>query len=202
MEKQEIEVKFFLKDIKVLEARLRSLNAELVSPRVLETNLRFDRPDGELRRTYQILRLRRDYETYLTYKEAAQVGKEVSARREIEFMVSDYDAARSFLMALGYETVMMYEKYRTSYRLDECLVELDEMPYGNFVEIEAADGSKIKPLAKKLSLDWEARSLDSYLVLFDVVCNKKRIHPKYLTFSELKGLNFNAEDFSLQPGDG
>jgi len=38
--------------------------------------------------------------------------------------------------ALGYAVYMMYEKYRTTFRLDNLEVVLDELPYGNFVEIE------------------------------------------------------------------
>jgi adenylate cyclase class 2 len=201
MEKQEIEVKFFIQDIKALEKRLNALRAGLVNPRVREINLRFDNPDGDLKRQHQVLRLRHDFDSYLTFKGATLEGQEVSMRHEIELKVSDFDAARNLLEALGFIVVMMYEKYRTSYRIDETIVVLDKMPYGNFAEIEGGDVASIASLAKKLGLNWETRCLDSYLMLFDKVCKRRGIHPKQLSFAEFEGMTFRAEDFGLKPAD-
>jgi len=60
----------------------------------------------------------------------------------------------------------MYEKYRTSYKLDGVLVTLDEMPFGNFSELEGPDAESIRRVAEKLGVNWEARIADSYTALF------------------------------------
>jgi adenylate cyclase class IV len=49
MNHQEIEIKFYVNDLKRLEARLLELGAVLIQPRVHESNVRFDLPDGSLR---------------------------------------------------------------------------------------------------------------------------------------------------------
>jgi adenylate cyclase class IV len=42
MNHQEIEIKFYVNDLKRLEARLLELGAFLIQPRVHESNVRFD----------------------------------------------------------------------------------------------------------------------------------------------------------------
>ena len=118
---QELEVKFYLDDLPSLEDRLKQLGARLVQKRVYESNLRFDTPDGDLTRSYQVLRLRQDTEARLTYKGPALNQGGVRARREIEFTVSDFKEARALLEALGYIISMIYEKYRATYELDGVL---------------------------------------------------------------------------------
>src|SRR5512138_679172 len=133
---QELEVKFFLAGRDALEARLRAAGARLKHPRVFESNLRFDRPDGSLARQRQVLRLRQDERVRVTFKGPAAAGQDVSDRAEIEFEASSFDNARALLEALGYRVSVMYEKYRTTYELGGCEVTLDELPYADFAEIE------------------------------------------------------------------
>lgn len=197
----EIEVKFFLDNRQNLEKRIQTFGAELLYPRIFETNLRFDTPEGELTNRHEVLRLRKDTISHLTYKGPASDNIDVSIRREIEFQVSDFEAASAFLEALGYQVRVKYEKFRTTYRLENCLVVLDEMPYGDFVEIEAANISLIKSLAKKLHLVWERRCLESYLALFERVRQRRALNTQHLTFIELAGLTFSADDFGLSAAD-
>lgn len=42
----------------------------------------------------------------------------------------------NLLQELGYVVSEVYEKYRTTYKLNVLQITLDEMPYGMFVEIE------------------------------------------------------------------
>jgi adenylate cyclase class 2 len=81
----------------------------------------------------------------------------VRLRQEIEFTVSDFEAARRFLEALGYHVALMYEKYRTTYDLEGVHITLDKMPYGNFIEIEGPDPASIRRINEQLGLDWEQR---------------------------------------------
>ncbi len=199
---QEIEAKFYVIDLTVLEQRLISLGAELVQERVFERNLRFDEADGKLRQLRHVLRLRKDTQNILTFKGAAEVGKDVSIRQEIEVVVDDFETTRRLLEALGFEVVMQYEKYRTTYRLMKTLVVLDELPYGQFIEIEGPNSSAIKKAASMLGLKWSARAATSYVYLFETLKNH---HPELtgqnLTFSDLKGLRCTADELGLHPAD-
>ena len=167
MKDHEIEVKFPVANLALVEARLQSLEAQLTQVRVQETNLRLDTSDQSLTRTLQVLRLRQDSQARVTYKGPGITRDGVRIRQEFEFAVSDFDAARNLFDALGYSVSMMYEKYRAMYDLDDVHVTLDEMPYGSFVEIEGPQPASIQIAAARLGLNWERRVLDSYTALFD-----------------------------------
>jgi adenylate cyclase class 2 len=190
---QELEVKFYIPDLAGLQARLEALGAQLVQPRVHETNLRFDTPAGELASGFRVLRLRQDAEARLTYKGPGSEQDGVRARLELEFTVSDFDMARRVLEALGYQVSVMYEKYRATYALKGVLVTLDEMPYGNFIEIEGPDGASIRQVAEGLGLDWEARILESYLVLFDRLRARLGLEFQHLSFANFEGVAVTGE---------
>jgi adenylate cyclase class 2 len=198
---QELEVKFYLASLKGLESRLQALGARLVQPRVREINLRFDTPVGDLTRSYRVLRLRQDTEARLTYKGPGQVQDGVRARQELEFTVSNFDTARALFEALGYQVSVMYEKYRATYTLDNVLVTLDEMPYGDFAEIEGPDGLSIRSAAEKLGLNWEVRILESYLILFDRVRTALGFAFRDLSFVNFEGMYVPAEALGVRTGD-
>jgi adenylate cyclase class 2 len=198
---QELEIKLYLSNLPALHSRLEGLGARLAQPRVHETNLRFDTPSGELTRTYQVLRLRRDTAARLTYKGPGENVGGVRARREIEFTVGDFEAARALIEALGYRVSLTYEKYRTTYQLEGALVTLDEMPYGNFAEIEGPDAGGIRSLAGKLGLDWEARVGESYTTLFEGLRNAMGLSFRDLSFANFAGLQVRPEDLGVRPAD-
>jgi adenylate cyclase class 2 len=200
---QEIEVKFFVKDLGKVEARLLELGARLLRPRVLELNLRYDRPDGSLRREHRVLRLRQSDDSRLTYKGPSSIVEGAMSRQEIEFSVGDFEAAKAFLEALDYQIVAIYEKYRTVYEIETpavskgtgCLIMLDELPYGNFVEIEGPEAVSIHTAADSLSLKWEAAITESYLALFERLRGKLGFTFRDLTFENFAGLNAPTVQF-------
>lgn len=200
-EGQELEVKFLVSSFEKIEQGLRSLGAKLTQPRQYENNLRFDTPDGKISHNMAALRLRQDDKARLTYKGPPLEEGGARLRQELEFVVSDSAMARRFLEALGYQVVVMYEKYRATYALDETLVTLDEMPYGLFIEIEGKDASRIQQVSRQLGLDWEKRCLDSYLMLFDRLRQALHFEFKDLSFANFSGRAVSPADFGLQPAD-
>ena len=194
---QELEVKFYVKNLLPFEQKLKQLNATLIQPRTHEINLRFDTPDQSLSRSYQVLRLRQDQEARLTYKGPGEVLEGVRIRREIEFSVSDFRSAQSFLEALGYQVIFMYEKYRSVYRFNDMLVMLDEMPVGYFLELEGANPEMILSTSQILGLRWETRILDSYTVLFDRVRQSCGLNVRDLSFDNFRGIEIKPEMMDL-----
>jgi adenylate cyclase, class 2 len=197
----EIEAKFYVKEMPFFENRLKSLGAVCTQSRVHEINLRFDFPDRSLSRDRRVLRLRKDNHSVLTYKGPADPTQPVSVRQEIEFEVDNFQTARHFLEALGYEVSVMYEKYRTIYKLDVVDVALDEMPYGNFIEIEGPDAASIQVAAAVLRLNWNTRCDDSYLSIFYRFCQKRGLKIENLSFQDLEGINISPDDLDLQFAD-
>lgn len=199
--KLEQEAKFYLNNIAALEKKLVILGAKQEQPRILEINLRFDTPDRRLSDRFQVLRLRQDERARLTYKGPSDPESEVSARDELEVEISDLSTAQSILEALGFEVMVIYEKYRAAYVLDTVEISLDEMPFGTFCEIEGPDSESIQMAADKLGLDWEARSKLSYLSLFNLIKQNLNLVIENLDFNSFYGLKIHPEDFGLIAAD-
>lgn len=201
MSEQEIEVKFIVGDLAKIEARLKELGGKLVQARTHEINLRFDNQDGDLRRTYQVLRLRQDTAARMTYKGPGVIQDGVRSRQELEFVVSDFSAARRFLEALGYAVAMIYEKYRAVYDLDGLHVALDELPYGKFVEIEGPDIPTLQAFNRHLGLDWNAAVTDSYTTLFDGLKQNLSLNFRDLIFENFQAVQVTPQDFGARLAD-
>ncbi len=201
MDGRETEVKFYVRDLPKIEASLIDMRARCIQPRVFETNLRFDLPDGSLRRDGRVLRLRQSSDIRLTYKGSSENRDGILTRNEIEFTVGDFESAREFLLGLGYRQTAVYEKYRTTYAIENLHIMLDELPYGSFVEIEGENETDIHKIADRLRLDWEAAIPASYLALFERICTDRGLDPAKLTFAALEGLSPEAKDIKVRAAD-
>lgn len=198
---QEIEAKFYVRDLKKIETCLQDLEARLIQPRVLETNLRFDLPGGGLRSEGRVLRLRQDTEARLTYKGAGKSEKGIVNRTEIEFVVDDFEKAKLFLEVLGYQKLLQYDKYRTTYEFEDCHIMLDELPYGNFVEIEGENTTAIHSAANKLGLNMQTAISESYSSLFEKVRRTLGLTFTDLTFANFAGIQVSPEHLQVQSAD-
>lgn len=162
-----------------------SLGGHLISPRILERNVRFDDATEKLQSDDRVLRLRQDRDTRLTYKE--KLGG-IETRLELEIEVDDFDKAQALLEALGYRPKMVYEKYRQIFELMGTHIMMDELPFGSFVEIEADSLDRVHEVAGKLGLSWEQRSQSTYLQLFDCLRGRRDLKFTDATFANFEGL--------------
>ncbi len=201
MDYQEKEVKFYLHDLEAMAARLEATGADLVRPRVLERNLRLDTADGTLSAEQRVLRLRQDDRVRVTYKDNTHTEDGVLVRTEIEFTADDLEVALKLFEALGYQVVVLYEKYRRVYRLGDVEVVLDEMPFGDFMEIEAPNTTLIEGVAQMLGLNWECRVIASYLGLFEVLKQHRDIDFRDLSFANFASLEISPDDLEVEPAD-
>ena len=198
---QETEAKFYIQDLGRIQRRLKDVDARLVQERVLETNIRFDLPNGNLRAEGRVLRLRYDTEAKLTYKGGGKNNQGVLSREEIEFVVGNFEKAKQFLEALGYQEVFIYEKYRATYEVDKTSIMLDELPYGNFMEIEGEKEETIRALSDKLNLNWDAAIERSYSALFDELRKTKNLSFRDLTFANFAKIKVNAAELGVAAAD-
>lgn len=198
---QETEAKFYVRDLGRILLRLERLGARLIQPRGLEANIRFDLPGSPLRAQGRVLRLRRDTAARLTYKGSSQNEEGVLSRQEIEFVVEDFEKAKRFLEALGYRQLVYYEKYRTTFEWNDTLIMLDELPYGNFVEIEGETVDVIRAVADQLSLKWEAAIATSYHALLDRARIALNLPVQDLSFAEFADIRVEAAHLGVVAAD-
>jgi len=201
MDDQEREIKLYIQDLPALAERLRISGAEQVRERILERNLRLDTPGNDLKAEGRLLRLRKDDQIRVTYKDRAKVEDGIIARREIEFIADDLEAARKLFEALGYQVIVVYEKYRAVFRMGDVMVALDELPYGNFVEIEAPNNTLIQGVVQMLGLDGSKAVGTNYLGLFDRLKAKLGLRFNDLIFENFTDLDVSPSELAVEPAD-
>lgn len=198
---QEIEVKFLIKDYERLMHKIQNLGLICARPRTHELNLRYDTPDQGLVSASQVLRLRKDDLARLTFKGPGKLQEDVLTRKEIEVVVSDFEATHRLLEALGYQVVLIYEKYRANYLIDTLILSLDETPLGVFVELEGESPAQVKSAAKLLGLDWEQRINLSYSALLGLYNRNTANSFRDLSFEVFQGLQVSSSELGLNYAD-
>jgi adenylate cyclase, class 2 len=201
MTDQETEVKFHVRNIKKIELRLLALGAELIQTRVHEINYRYDLPDGSLKSSGRVLRLRNDNRACLTFKGPSTLIDGIFSRQEFEFTVSSFETAQQFLRALGYVQILIYEKYRSTYEMKDCHIMLDELPYGDFVEIEGADTSTIREISSQIGLSFDSAVGAGYSRIFENYNSRYGFPASDLTFEAFNGKKPTAEELNVRAAD-
>lgn len=184
----ETEVKFYYPDLSAIASELIRAGAKVTTPRLYERNVRYEDSGETLTHNGVVVRLRQDYRARLTYKGPGKIVNGLKQRYEVEVEVSDFEAMSVILENLGYHPHMTYEKYRTTYELDGTEIVLDEMPYGNFVEIEG-DAHVIPQIITKLGLTGRTRYDQSYTGLFEIIKRNLDLDFPNLTFEDFDGID-------------
>jgi adenylate cyclase, class 2 len=186
----EIEAKMRVESFDPVRAKLREGGASGPAEH-FEVNTFFDTEDRSLLAADEGLRLRRDKDVaagsekhVITYKGPRQHGP-LKSREEVEVGVSDSAAASLLLERLGYLRTLSFEKRRESWKLDNCKVELDEVPHlGRFVEVEGPDESSVMKVREKLGLASRPIVKSSYIALLMSYLQERGRATKTVTFED------------------
>ena len=184
---RETEIKLHTPDLGTVRAALQGAGAELIKPRLYERNIRYDDAAGTLGAGGKVLRLRQDDDARLTFKQGDSFEAGIARRFEAEVTVSDFETMDIILRRLGYEVALMYEKYRETWSLDGAEIVLDELPYGNFTEIEA-EAAVIERLVERLGLGACRRMMGSYTDIFFDVKARLGLGFRDLSFENFAGM--------------
>ena len=114
--------------------KLTSANALRVSED-FEENIIYG--GGNLDETQSLLRLRRvERGATLTFKSTIDSTSDFKHRREDETPVGNADAMEAILRLLGFKIRLVYEKRRITWTWRSVEIVIDELPFGNYMEIE------------------------------------------------------------------
>jgi adenylate cyclase class 2 len=197
---REIEIKLRVEDMAALRKKLKTVGARTVagrSGRVHEWNTLYDTATADLRGRDELLRIRVETPTgvrsskrkkrfVLTFKRPVGDGEsnrggggDYKIREEIELEVTDSKALGTIFAGLGMRESFHYEKYRTTFRMGgsarwakRLLIELDETPIGNFMELEGPTAA-IDRMAKLLGFSKNEYVLTNYLRLYAEECIRR-----------------------------
>lgn len=184
----EIECKIYIENLNQILNRLSQTQAEILIPRVFEQNYRYENPEKTLTPNGIVLRLRQDSHNRITYKSPLPSDIDgIVKRLELETTIGDLETMNAILQYLGFTRYMSYEKYRTTYHyldLPDAEIVVDEMPYGNFIEVEG-EPTAINAVLERLNLAHAKHIIESYSDIFD------RVHQhQQLSFTDLTFENF------------
>jgi adenylate cyclase class 2 len=188
----EIEAKMSVPDFDQVRARLRESAARSLGA-VLETNVILDSAGHDLYRAGKGLRVRkaRNLTTSqivqtVTFK-GPRVHGVLKTREEIELKVDEGDAAL-LLEQLGFVPTLTFQKWRETWELDGCKVELDELPYlGRFVEIEGPGEEPVLAVRERLSMSGHPLIKTGYVELLMSYLETHDIHNRELRLKEPAG---------------
>jgi len=174
----EIEAKIKVDSHEPIRDRLKELGAKYTSL-LHESNHIFDNKERTLLSSGQGLRVRVCRELDGTHAESTVTFKgplhdgELKIREEINFCTDDAEATCELLQSLGYIEYLFFEKRRESWRLDNCLIELDEVPHiGSHIEIEGPDAEQVYRIQEALGLSNLPTINKSYISLLVEYCKK------------------------------
>ena len=190
----EVEAKFQIDDLDGVRTRLLAAGGEIKKQRIYEKNTVYDDRAQSLKNSQRLIRLRQDEKIKLTFKGPApaelEQASEAKVREEIELEIADFDKMELIIGRLGYEPAVVYEKYRETIQVGEVEAVLDELPYGNFVELEGSE-TAIKALAEACDIKWESRLNTNYLALLRMVKSAYQLGFNDLTFENFEGLTID-----------
>ena len=160
----EIEKKYRLtkKQREAVVGRLRKLGA---SPGELEFEENTIYRGGRLDLGGCALRLRRvNGRAILTFKERFPSKSSIKHQREDETEVADAGAVSAILRSLEFRPALVYEKRRTRWTTGKAEIAIDELPFGQFMEIEGSE-SEIARVEKLIGAEALPAVMETYPAL-------------------------------------
>jgi len=190
----ETEIKLPIKDLALAYKQMEALNARLHKERHFEDNYVLDTSDSKVRNSGCLLRIRivtpadRESRTrtqgILTFKGKLQISDGIRNREEMECIVDPPETLLKVFDRLGYSLKFRYQKYRTTYSIDQKQIHIciDETPIGNYYELEGP-AEEIHEVSEKLGYTREHYITESYGGLYYRWCKERGIEPSHMVFA-------------------
>jgi adenylate cyclase, class 2 len=160
----EREVKIRVTDHEAIRPLLQAMGAVRARSEQ-EINHIFDTADGALRKRGEVLRVRSADTATITWKgpaaQADQQNHKVREELETEIAVDGTESLVAILGRLGFQETVRYRKQRETWHWQGLTIALDELVFGNFVEIEG-DAGAIQGAMHLLHLENEPLETRSY----------------------------------------
>jgi adenylate cyclase, class 2 len=193
----EIEIKLRIQNIPGILHKIKNLRAT-PQPRLREQNTLYDTPQSHLRRRKMLLRLRIETPTnrnapatrnkvrvILTFKapppaQPKSPHYKIRSEREQVAPTPSRHYAKA-LASLGFCPTFRYDKFRTTFRLPNLHLDLDETPAGTYLELEGSPKA-IDRAAKSLGFTKNAYLRATYWDLYAAACRRRGTKPKNMLF--------------------
>ena len=151
--------------MKEVEVKIRNIDKEEIIKKIVKLgakkiftgrviDFRFDTPDRDLSRQGKALRIRQKGRyIYLNLKGKKKSVENIIGREEIGVKLSNFRIMHKILNELGYIKIFELNKYRTEYRLNNIVFDIDEyLGLDPILEIESDSYDNVDRYIKKLGI--------------------------------------------------
>ncbi|MDD2274680.1 MAG: CYTH domain-containing protein [Candidatus Pacebacteria bacterium] len=159
MEK-EIEVKFKIDEKDQIKEKLTALGVSLSEP-YKQTTYGFFSKDSREKGIFPRIRNEKE-DIVLTVKVKSKEETNYFERMEYSMKISSVKEGEDILKVLGFDDIKVFEKTRQEGELLNTVITLDELYFGNFIEIEGGK-EEIENVIIKLGLENKERITKAYL---------------------------------------
>lgn len=142
----EFEVKFYI-NLEFFHELLQKKNVQLFKKKTLMKRIIFEVPgakDSQVRVRDEGNEIRLSYKSY-------DDSKAIDSQQEVDVLVDDFDKTCEILTLLGLKKVRYVQNYRETFKLDDCLLMIDQWPgLQPFVEIEGNSKQAVEKVIDRL----------------------------------------------------
>lgn len=168
----EFEVKFYPVDKKEIVAKLQALGAELIQPEVITKAIIFNRTANR-QVVADYIRVRHEgNKSKLSAKVHAKHDGDIADQKEVETVISDFEATVQILKQAGLKQSSHMEKYRETWQLGTSEIVIDTCPgLQTYIEIEDHSEQAVHATAEKLGFSWQDKIITSVVEIYMKVFN-------------------------------
>lgn len=165
--KTEFEVKFYPIDKDTITAKLRSNGGTLVQSEVKTIIAAYNhQANPQIDGDYVRVRNEGDKVRLSIKVHAAQDGS-IADQKEIDTIVSDFDATLEILERSGLKRSGFQEKLRETWELNGAEVVIDTWPgLETYIEVEAQSEDEVKQVAEVLGCNWTDKIITSVVEIY------------------------------------
>lgn len=177
----EIEAKFLHINPDDIRSKLEAIGAVCKQPMQVMRRVVFDNTD--MNKVNGFVRVRDEgYRITMTYKQYDEMS--LTGAKEIEFSVSDFDAAVAFLEKVGVRAKSVQEARREIWELGDVEIVIDEWPWIDpFIEIEASTEALVKEVASKLGFVWSDAAFGDVMTAYRAEYPQTGISPEDMVYN-------------------
>lgn len=184
MKKIKQEVKIDVTDIDIIK-KLRNNRAILLGSNQ-ETTIRYDTEDRKYEKSGKYIRVMEGFKNCITLKEKVNENDKLFERDEFEIEIDDVENAKIILEKIGLKPILKMQKYRLKWNLDGIRINIDELPFGLYMEIYGNE-NEIQNVMEKLDIENEEKIIGTYWDIYEQYKDKHDFNENII-FS--KGYNY------------
>ena len=185
--KTEFEATFLNIDKDKIREMLKSIGAKLVRPEYKQRRVNFDLQDIG-RKFWEWARIRDEGDKITMAYKCIPPNSSIEQQQEIEFEISDMDAATEFLKILGGRMTNYSETLRERWDLQGVEIDIDTWPHLEpYIEIEGRSEKEVRDATKKFNFDWSTAKFCGAGEIYEM---KYGIHPDKLSSDTVIRLTF------------